>query len=505
MKTITTTVILILLLIIGITQPLISISHQEETRTIKIIDAKTGSNSITLGTNETIVPPGGHPFTVNITLEGATDKLFVYQVAVKFDRTKIRCTAAWINRNDPNFVFYNYRSIAVIPNAEINNNEGYVFLGASLINGYYVNISSGLLCQISFTAIKTGKHTLEILPSGGSPESFLAYTQQGNLRDIPFNTEKFFITVIAAPTPPVASFTFNPPYPKANQDITFDAEESYDPDGEIKHYVWNFADGNPDVTTNESIISHSFSKNGVYLVNLTVYDDSGFSNSIYKEIQVGQIPMIRFGYEPELIMPNQTVTFDASESYDPDGDINLYVWDFGDGNTTSTNGKRITHKFTKKGVFRINLTIYDNEGLHNSTSREIFVGKPPIAEFVYSLTITNGKYVVNFDASKSLAGENNDYIVRYIWDFGDYNITETTSQTIQHVYLEVGEYPVKLIVYDNNGLYNSITKIIKIQKTAEFDTKILIAAGITVLVITITATILKKRRKTSFPKKGRPH
>jgi PKD repeat protein len=494
-----TPITIIISIFLGITLLSINTSCQE-TRTIKIVDAQTGTNSTILGNTTSSVPPRGYPFTVNVTLEGTTDKLFVYQVAIKFDRTKIRCTAAWINRNDPNFVFYNYRSITVIPNAEINNDEGYVFLGASLIGEYYVNVSSGLLCQINFTAIKTGSYSLQILPSGGSPETFLAYAYQENLIDIPFNTESFSITLIAAPTPPIASFTFNPANPKANQSVTFNAEESYDPDGEITYYLWDFGDS-VNVTTNETTEIHTFPSNGIYLVKLTVYDNNNSSDSISKEVQVGQIPIVKFNYEPALIMPNQLITFDASDSYDPDGNIISYVWNFGDGNITSINDKVVTHAFPRKGVFWVNLTIYDYEKLHNSTLKEIFVGKSPTVEFTYSIKIVDEKYVVNFDALQSYAGEAEDYIVSYVWDFGDYNTTETTSPTIEHIYLEQGDYPVKLTVYDNNGLYNSTIKIIKVQKSSEIDTTILIAAGIIIFATLGVIAIFKNRKRFSRFKK----
>jgi hypothetical protein len=55
-----------------------------------------------------------------------------------------------------------------------------------------------------------------------------------------------------------------------------------------------------------------------------------------------------------------SVEFDASASYDTDGTINSYVWDFGDG--TNGTGITTTHTYTKNGNYTIKLYVYDDEG-----------------------------------------------------------------------------------------------------------------------------------------------
>ena len=53
--------------------------------------------------------------------------------------------------------------------------------------------------------------------------------------------------------PPVANFTYSPERPIANQTVTFDASSSYDSDGTILSYEWDFEDGNITNTTEETI------------------------------------------------------------------------------------------------------------------------------------------------------------------------------------------------------------------------------------------------------------
>ena len=85
--------------------------------------------------------------------------------------------------------------------------------------------------------------------------------------------------------PPVASFTYTPERPTVDQAVTFDASASYDPDGTIVSYGWDFGDGNVTITTEETI-KHSYSEAGSYEVTLTVTDDDGATNSTTKIITV---------------------------------------------------------------------------------------------------------------------------------------------------------------------------------------------------------------------------
>ena len=85
--------------------------------------------------------------------------------------------------------------------------------------------------------------------------------------------------------PPIASFIFLPKNPIINQIVMFNASSSYDPDGYIVSYEWDFGDGNITSTTHE-IIKHSYSESGSYKVTLTVEDDKGAKNSTTKIITV---------------------------------------------------------------------------------------------------------------------------------------------------------------------------------------------------------------------------
>jgi PKD repeat protein len=60
-------------------------------------------------------------------------------------------------------------------------------------------------------------------------------------------------------------------------------------------------------------------------------------------------------------------------SYDPDGYIVSYEWEFGDGTQVTTNNPIVDHTYTASGSYTVNLTVIDNDGLSDRTSKVITV------------------------------------------------------------------------------------------------------------------------------------
>ena len=91
----------------------------------------------------------------------------------------------------------------------------------------------------------------------------------------------------AGNTPPVARFSFSPESPIIDQNVTFVADDSYDPAAlgakSIVLYSWDFGDGETAVGTS---VAHSYSGAGTFEVRLTVSDNDGASDSEVKTIEV---------------------------------------------------------------------------------------------------------------------------------------------------------------------------------------------------------------------------
>ncbi len=84
-------------------------------------------------------------------------------------------------------------------------------------------------------------------------------------------------------------------------------------------------------------------------------------------------PFASFSWYPTQPIPGETVVFDASASYDPDKEIEIYSWVFSDGTSVDTSGPAIIHNFMSQGIYIANLTIVDTDGLTDTVSKKIKV------------------------------------------------------------------------------------------------------------------------------------
>ncbi len=84
-------------------------------------------------------------------------------------------------------------------------------------------------------------------------------------------------------------------------------------------------------------------------------------------------PRASFTYSPDHPVVDQTITFDAISSTDPDGMIVEYNWNDGCENITTTPHPVITHTYTIPGSYTVTLTVTDDDGTTDTTSKIITV------------------------------------------------------------------------------------------------------------------------------------
>ena len=228
-------------------------------------------------------------------------------------------------------------------------------------------------------------------------------------------------------------------------EFELDGSGSFDIDGEIIGWRWDFGDGG---LGSGKVVRHRFPRPGIYTVSLTVTDDRGATASVSFDVEVTDPPNVgpvaAFGSAVDAL----EVAFDGTLSSDADSPDLLPVewsWNFGDGTTGS--GPKPGHTFDTSGDYTVTLTVTDADGASDSTAAVVGVGDnaniPPTAVIVDNPAGLD----VEFNGLDS--ADVDGVISAYEWDFGDGDFS--TEGRFDHTYAAPGTYFVRLVVTDDQG------------------------------------------------------
>lgn len=131
-----------------------------------------------------------------------------------------------------------------------------------------------------------------------------------------------------------------------------------------------------EVQKNESVTEAAYTNTsaaeGPWNVSAAVSNPNGTAIQTWTwKVGLNQQPLASYSYSPRNPVINQTVRFNSSNSTDPDGTIINYGWNFGDGNITNTTEPIITHSYASAGTYTVNLTVTDDDGATNATTKFI--------------------------------------------------------------------------------------------------------------------------------------
>lgn len=129
----------------------------------------------------------------------------------------------------------------------------------------------------------------------------------------------------------------------------------------IEEFVHDFSELAPDNSLNfTDIWDTREAKKGkiYYIIGYVLYEGTSTLPE-EKMVSTNLLPIAKFVYSPEKPVVGKEVIFDASLSYDRDGNIREYKWDFGDGGNAS--GKKVKHIYYLPGDYEVVLTVVDNE------------------------------------------------------------------------------------------------------------------------------------------------
>lgn len=145
--------------------------------------------------------------------------------------------------------------------------------------------------------------------------------------------------------------------------IRFEAELLDGPDASIS-VTWDLGDGNQSV---EWTLDHIYAEPGTYTVKVTALNSKNVivvDQLVVKVLWIPNKPPVAVPSVEQWVMPGRNLRF-SDGSYDPDGYIVLWQWDFdGDGtfdHSNTTDGNH-THVYPDEGLFTALLTVTDNRG-----------------------------------------------------------------------------------------------------------------------------------------------
>jgi len=143
-----------------------------------------------------------------------------------------------------------------------------------------------------------------------------------------------------------------------------------------------------------------------------------------------------------------TVTFDSTGTTDLDGTIGSYLWDFGDGATSTSQNPE--HTYTVAGKYVVTLTVTDNLGVKSTDTVSVEATAPniaPVAKFI--VTPPTGRAPLNVVLTSDESYDPDGAIGNRHWTFSDGG--DYWGETAFHTFSRPGSFRVTLTVFDNEN------------------------------------------------------
>jgi PKD repeat protein len=178
----------------------------------------------------------------------------------------------------------------------------------------------------------------------------------------------------------------------------------------------------------------------------------------------GDLPNVNPTADYTFTVNKLAVSFNSSASVDSDGTIASYLWDFGDGQTSTAASP--SHTFAASGPQTVKLTVTDNEGGIGTVTKTVTTVANQLPTGSFSSVVTKQQV-----AFTSTANDADGTVTGYLWNFGDGSATSNLVNPI-HAFPGVATYSVSLTLTDNDGgttvITNPVTTVANLAPTADF-------------------------------------
>ena len=181
--------------------------------------------------------------------------------------------------------------------------------------------------------------------------------------------------------------------------VAMSGAASFDPNGTVDNYTWNFGDG---IESSGASLSHTYAQDGDYTVRLVVQDNDGLVDTTTSVVHVANVAPTVGAFDGATLLPGETYAADGSFT-DPGSDSWTATADYGDGSGVtpiSLDGKHFTlsHTYTAPGTYTVTVRVSDDD-VTSSRSQTVTVLSPlqgvqtvssAVGHLVKSGTITAG-------------------------------------------------------------------------------------------------------------------
>ncbi|MEW5826575.1 MAG: PKD domain-containing protein [Candidatus Bipolaricaulota bacterium] len=188
-----------------------------------------------------------------------------------------------------------------------------------------------------------------------------------------------------------------------------------------------------------------------------------------------QPPTAEGSFTPQRPVVGEPVTFDASTSFDFDGELVSFTWDVDDDGTVDADRPVTVFTFSAAGTRTVRLTVTDDAGNDDSIVLTVEVGnaapaslppastvvRPPIADFSYAPLAPIAGQPVTFDASPSVDFDGG--IVLYAWDLDGDGRVDAEGREISYAFAAAGRYTIALTVTDDVGSGDTMTAVVDVE------------------------------------------
>lgn len=147
---------------------------------------------------------------------------------------------------------------------------------------------------------------------------------------------------------------------------------------------WDFGDNTTSTLNNPE---HTYVKEGIYKVRLTVTSIHGCRVSLVQDLVIGQTPTVNFTWLD--ICLGTTVKFKSSGTFGSLSTPKQWEWDFGDGTTKIVTGNKgdTEHVYKQFGTYNVKLTAVSDKDCRKDTTLKVSI-TPIIAQYPYVQTFT---------------------------------------------------------------------------------------------------------------------